>query len=472
MGGDLGEGEGGEGCDYDFSYLPEPVWVKVMEYLPLSDQYHVSVTCRVLYDVFNHPSNWKSARLEVVGGEHNFKLMKSFMADRFRIIVEKFGHYFQHLTVTVQGHLVAMEDSVRNIVTQLSDVCRLEHLVLEVGMLTSDFHLAGLRPVRQDLHNILLLVTKAFRLKKLEVVSWPMFPELFEKADMNVFEAMKANAKLAGLQWLSLFWMKNKQWSQRSPLLPSPTYTRGLVAHFTSLQHLALRSPMLSDELLKELAAPSRCRLLTLRVLLQYSAGADAYDHLPNLLAASWLSLRERSPALEVEFAVMSRISDIVLEAMLMPEVPLTTFRVLKYARCSPALLLTLSERYRPTLRSFLCYSDPTDCGEALVRLAERCTGLDTLVFHGIVHCTALLTITQSRPHWKDFEFDEKCIVMEPKDDEFDEDTVIGRSNDGDLVQVRLVRFHGHQSETEREQQLNALKAEVSGRMDHAWRPL
>ena len=458
-----------ERTDYecDFSYLPEPVWLKVMEFLPLSDRYHVSMTCHALYDIFNHPSNWKSAHLLVLGGMHNYGMSYSFVPDKFRIIVDKFGHFIQRLTICLNGHLVSLKDSAREILERLSQVCRLEHLVLEVGLLTTDYHLDGITPVHEDVRRILMLIATAFRLKRIEILSWPMYPQILSEEEVNIFEVMKKNPKLEDLESLSLFWMKNKHWTERSPLLPSPDVTKSLVSHFRALRHLALRSPMLSDQLLEELASPSRERLQSLQILLMHSSQDR---HSTNISSSPWKALCKRSPKLEVECAVMSRIPDMEMAAMLQPEVPLVTFTILKYARCSQALMDSLRQKFHRTLRSFICYADPTDCGSELLELVKTCSNLDTLVFHGQIHCNTLMSIAKLRNHWKKFEFVEKCIITEAEA-EFDDDSVIGQSADGDLVQLDLVRFHGQQSETERKQMLDSLSAEMSRRFDYGWQP-
>ena len=81
--------------NYDFSLLPETVWVEVLSYLCLHDQYQLSMTCQILYDMFNHPSNWKNAHIYLMGCGHNFGMHSTFMPDKFKHIVNKFGHYFQ-----------------------------------------------------------------------------------------------------------------------------------------------------------------------------------------------------------------------------------------------------------------------------------------------------------------------------------------------------------------------------------------
>ena len=456
-------------CNYDFSYLPQPVWVKVMEFLSLSDRYHVSMTCHQLFDIFNHPANWKSAVMLMAGNDHNFIGMSySFMGNKFKTIVEKFGHCFQRLAVTMIGHLLGLREDVKEIVMHMSKVCRLEHLVLELGMMTSDYHLHGIRPLKDDLQVLLLLVNTAFRLKKVEVVSWPMFPEIFN-SEANVFEAMKKNPKLETLESLSLFWMKDKQWSERFPLLPSPSYTTSFISHFRSLQHLALRSPMLSDELIQELATPSRVNLLSLKVLLSYAAHNRDYA-LPEISSTSWAMLVGKNPQLEVEVAVMTRVPDMEFVSFLKPEVPLSAIRILQYARCSQALVYSLREKFKKSLHSFICYNDPSDCDSYLQQLVEACCSLDVLVFHGQISYSNLLRIAKLREHWKAFEFVEKQIVTESAAD-FDEDAVIDQDDAGDLVLVDMVRFHGRQSEEEREELLESLKAEVSRRMDYRWTP-
>ncbi|KAK7489863.1 hypothetical protein BaRGS_00018885 [Batillaria attramentaria] len=455
----------------DFSYLPETAWVRILEHLPMTDQYHVSITCSRLCHLFSHPALWKSAYLGLIGGEHNFHMSHAFMPNQFKRIVEHFGHLFQRLTIVISGHLVKFEEDTREILANLTKVCRLEHLVLQVGIVTSNFHRRGMRPRQADLLSIVQLVSNAFRLKQLEIISWPMYPEIFDKDDTNVFEVMKKNPKLSNLESLRMFWMKNRHWSELAPLLPSPDYTASLVSHFRALKHLALRSPMLSDELLSELASPSRTKLLSLQILVMYNLHNWAF-RIPTLSSSAWLSLTTASPNLEVEFAIMSRVPDFELAGLLLPEVPVVAVKILKYGRCSPQVMSSLREKYHKSLQSFVCYNDPTDCASQLVDLVKSCKKINSVVFHGQIHSQSVIEIVQQRHHWQEFEFLEKSIVTEREQEVFDEDTVIGRGADGGLVQVGVVRFHGRESEDDRQTGLDYLCKEVSKRMEYSWRPL
>ncbi|KAL8604083.1 hypothetical protein ACOMHN_024908 [Nucella lapillus] len=466
------QGQGADLLQYDFSHLPEPVWVKVFDYLSLPDKYHASTTCHSLYSIFNHPSIWKSAYLRAVGGYHNFSLTYSFLSHKFRIIVDKFGHFFQRLTVCFTGHLVRMQDDFREILIHMSQVCHLEHLVLEVGLLTSDFHLEGFRPLKKDLRSIVMLVASSFRLKKIDIVSWPMFPEVFDNADINVFEVMKQNPKLKHLESLNLFWMKDKQWAERKPLLPPPAYTSSLITSFPSLQHLALRSPMLSDDLFQVLASTSRVRLVSLKILVSYVEQWKSEELCATeVSSSSWAALVRRSPGLSVEVTVMSLIPDLELTNILRPEAPLTALTILRYARCSEALIYSLTEKFKKSLQSFICFSDPRDCDNELVRLVEHCSHLHTLVFHGQIRYKKLMTMVKGRQTWEHFQVVESNIVTESAGEEFDDDTVVGHGAGGDLVLVSLLKFHGQQTEEEREELLTALKVEVSKRIGYTWQP-
>lgn len=454
----------------DFSYLPETALVRILEYLPIKDQYHVSVTCSRLCHMLSHPTLWRSARLNLVGGQHNFRLSRTFMPQQFKRIVERFGHLFQRLTISISGHLIQFEDNTREILSDMAKVCRLEHLVLQVGLVTSDFHRPGLKPNHDDLLEIVQLVSNAFRLREIEILSWPMFTEIFDNENVNVFEVMKNNSKLANLETLKMFWLRDRQWSELAPLLPSPSYTLTLVSHFRALKHLALRSPMLCSDLLVELASSSRTKLLSLQILIIYSAH-DAKFRIPSITSAAWSILRAASPDLEVECAIMSRVPDIELAGLLRPEVPLLAVKFLKYARCSAQLLSSLKDKYHETLQSFICYNDPADCEDQLVEMVTACNKISTVVFHGQIHSTKITELAQLRGHWQEFEFLEKLIVTETQEEGFDEDTVIGRGTNGDLVQVGLVRFHGYESGTQRQLAVEEMCREVSTKVGYNWKP-
>jgi hypothetical protein len=299
-----------------------------------------------------------------------------------------------------------------------------------------------------------------------------MFPKIFNTPDINVFEALKRNDQLKKLTSLSLFGFRGRQWSQRSPLLPSCEYTLELVTHFQHLQHLELRSCMVSQELMMELAESSREKLQTLTILLTFSAHFPT-TKVPEISSSAWSALVARSPTVKIDCVIMSRMPDLELNLFLKPEMPLNALTVLKYGRCSRDLIYSLSQKFKATLRSFICYNDPSDCGSDLVRLATECRFLDTLFFHGHIHINTLTQVVKLRPNWKRLEFVEKLIdTDQEEEEEFDDDVVIGRRLDGDLVQVGLVRFHGDQSQEKREQQMKELCAEVSQRLGYAWKPL
>lgn len=460
--------EMGYNTEPNFAFLPDTAWVKILQNLSLVDQYHLSLTCHRLHGLFYHPSLWQTAELYLVGGLTNFVISETEMPNRFKKIVQNFGHLFRHLTIHLSGHLVTMESNTQEILATMAQVCRLECLVLEVGIMTSDLHRRGFRPFEEGLKEILKLVESAYRLKKLEVVSWPMYPEIMSRLDLNVFEVVKKNTKLDNLESLSLFWMRDKQWSERSPILPDSTYTKALVSHFKSLRHLDLRSPMLSDELLNELASTYRMPLSSLRILIMYSS-QDMRYRIPFLSPSSWKRLKDSSPELEVECTIMSRIPEVELAGLLVPEIPLVAFNVLKFSTCTPQMLQALKEKFHQTLRSFVCYHDPQDCEVMLMDMVAACPHIHSLVFHGQIHSRNITDLIKMHRNWKTFEFVKSQVMTKESEINFDENTVIGRTAAGELVQVDFARFHSEESEEEHEKALEDLSKFVSQRLGYRW---
>lgn len=129
--------------EYDFSTLPDVVWVDVLTRLSIGDRSRVALACRRLNDAFNHPSVWHSVDVNLVGtlplGQSRNRQPRRPTArygvvapDRYVAMIRRFGTYFQDVRLTVRGEVSELQESCREVLEQLA-LCRLESLTLKVG---------------------------------------------------------------------------------------------------------------------------------------------------------------------------------------------------------------------------------------------------------------------------------------------------------------------------------------------------
>ena len=357
----------------DFSALPEIVWVEVMSYLTLRDRYSLSLTCRELHSVFSHPSLWKSVKIFLLGGLNNFGPCTTFMLKTSFKIIERFGSLFRDLTITISGHVTGMDSDSRSLLEYIAANCHLETLTLEAGQMVSRFHIGGTEPDEKDLLAIVALINKAHRLRKISVISWPMYPNLVANPKLNILHAVLSNERLSNLVSLSLFWTK-RDWSELNPLLPSPQYTLRLVKQFPQLVHLALRAAMLDSSIIRELSASNRANIELLQV------HVTSPSQILHTSSQDWARLVRSCPGLKMELVVMSQVRDGELADILNPEAPLTSVVFLKHCSFNSHLLTTLANIYQTTLKQFECYCLVPDIDEPLLHLVTRCRRMEELV--------------------------------------------------------------------------------------------
>ncbi|XP_050417045.1 uncharacterized protein LOC126830668 [Patella vulgata] len=453
----------------DYSQLPDVVWVNIMKYLTLGDRYRLSLTCHHLHGYFSHPSLWNYAYICMVGGNTNFHVCDTLMSEKCTKLIEIFGHLFQNVHIKIRGHFGQLDPESKVLLEGLSENCRLQVLTLEVGLMISSFHLHGNQPVNEDLASILKLVKKAHILKELNITSWPMYPALLSDPDYNIFQVLRKNEKMKNLESLNMFWLKDCDWSERHPILPSPELTTTIILGFRNLKRLSLRSPMLSEELFYELISPGRTRLQLLQIFVTYSVHDPQYQ-MPDIPSRLWVKLKEFHPNIAIECTVMSRITNFDLGILLKPEMPLESLTILRHAKCDGELLIALTEKFNETLKSLNCYCDASKSDRELLNLAKKCRQLCKLVFHGDINLGTIMELADLR-EWSKLIFLEKNIKTENEDsDNEDDDSVIKLDNSGVYQLTSLQRFL-HVDE-ERDIKLEQLKKYVSDKIGFNWAPL
>ena len=458
----------------DFSTLPDVVWVRTFSYLNLRDQNQLASTCHILRDVFRHPSLWSNQTIYIMGQDDNWTRGNCFGASHYLELAKRFGKYFQNLTIIITGHLQALTPEWEHLFTEVGEQCRLESLTLEVGHLTSrPFHLYGFAPKRTAVKALISFVQNAFRMRHIHIRSWPMFQELYEKKDCNIFQAMIANPKMKELESLSVF-MTDKtevEWSERRPILLSTDATLELVSHFKYLTSLALRSPMITKELIEELAEPTRARLKILDIFVHYVSPSKYPGFaIPLIPSSSWTKLLQRCPELKVELTVFLRVSHLDLVNMIKAEVPVSTLTFMKYSGIDPYILNSISTVHNQTFTKFYSYCESSEIDGELTDIVSKCKELSEFVYHGAISISSVIEIARvAGARLKKFVIKEKNIQI-PDENEADDDEVIRRNEDGELVMVEFMKFH--QSEEERHNKLLEMRKQVSHYLGYDWSPL
>ncbi|KAK6173899.1 hypothetical protein SNE40_017273 [Patella caerulea] len=396
----------------DYCQLPAIVWVNIMKHLSLGDRYNLSLTCHRLHGYFRHPSLWSVANIKLIGCSTNFYTsdVNTVMPSKTVKLIKTFGKFFQILHLQLRGHLGRLEKTTKDLLQSITDNCRLQVLTLEVGLMTSNYHLHGNMPGFEEIGCMLKLLEEAYRLKELNIISWPMFPALENYRCGNIFQVLLQNNKIKKLESLNLFWPTDCSWSEREPILPSPEFTKQIISHFRNLKRLSLRSPMISQQLLAELATPGRTKLQLLQLFINYSLHEKQYE-MPLISNEMWKRFKNANPGVVVECRVMSRIGcDGLLEHFLKPEIPLKSLTILKYGKCSKTLLGFISENYSRTFEGLICYCDVVNIDKAVLQLVKSCFKLNQLVVHAGIRLGTIISISQMPRRWAKFSFDDKDI--------------------------------------------------------------
>ena len=457
----------------DFSHLPDVIWVRTFNYLPLADQRNLASTCHALHDVFNHPSLWSSQTIYIIGQEDNWTRGSSFGASHYLQLAKRYGKYFQNLTIIILGHLQQLSPQWERLFTEVGEQCRLESLTLELGRLTSrPFHLYGFAPKRTAVKAIISFVKNAFRMRHVHVRSWPMFQEIYDNPECNIFQAMMSNPKMKDLESLSVFMMDKKEteWSERRPILLSPTATTALVTHFSYLTYLGLRSPMITQELIEELAEPTRTRMKIFGIFVHYLSPQKYPGFgIPSVPSSSWTKLIQRCPELQVELTIFLRVSHLDLANMIKPEVPVTSLTFMKYSGIDPFILNSMYTIHHKTFTKFYSYCDSKEIDNELIEMVTKCKDLNEFVYYGDISVTTVTAIVEAAgARLQKFVVLEKNIQI-PDQVEADDDEVIRMNEAGELVMVEFLKFH--QSEDLRQEQLAEMRKRVSECLGYDWSP-
>ena len=473
-----------------FTCLPEVVLVHVMEYLDLRSRYFLSITCRLFYDLFSHPQLWQTAHISLLThgdrqGRNPFHWkLQAVMHHTMAMIVQKFSHLFQHLSLELLDYIQPFDDDSKNLLQHLNQECRLESLSIKLGPLVSSdkdiSHVSVRRSNYQDLPLVVGLIQNASRMKRLRLASWPFLDNTGDNKD--IFAAMLSNEKLNGLEHLKLFFpeFKNSQWTDRIPKLPSPDLTLKVVSHLKNLTQLSLRSPMLSNNLLLALSSKQRVPLTSLQIVIMYSRDSVLMEgyKVPDISPKAWKSLRQSSPELAVEYFVFNRVPQEQLSLMLQPEVQLSSINIFEFGRCDRDLIAILAERYSRTLNQFVSRCDSPSCDEALLNLVKSCD-LNHLIYYGDISFKTVEKIATSvkdlDQELQSFEFLEKNIkthgLASDLEEDNSDDVVVARDEESNEYYLAALKSW-HTDEVERNKRLDAMSEHVSSCLGFHWRPV
>ena len=480
------EGSSDHMIEISITDLPIEIIVHIYDFLTLVDRHRASLTCRAMFEAFSHPKLWREQNLSLLGNvanyrnKHMYTLLNNNIPEQSRHLIEKFGKYFQHLKISVIGYLGNLEDW-SPVLLELSQQCRLEKLTLQIGKVMTFSDLYGFPPSPKHLKVMLSFIENAFRMKHLDLKSWPIFHQTMQNDDQNIFKALIRNSKIKELEKLDLFLPYNSQmWAERQPILPPPGTVINLIQHFENLQVLGLRSPMLSDELLLELADSLRPGKMKLIYIFVTFSGARPEYKIPTIQPSTWKKLVANNPAVTVECKVMPRVPNLDLGNMLTIECPLSKIEFLEYARIDEELIFSLASKYNRSLCSFKVYCEMNDCDEALLKLVDECKLLDHLIVsnlnassivyncsRGVNYKTVRRLASMRGEEWKMFifnlwniSFEEKSEVADDDDDDSD-DTVIAKNDKGEYYLVGLRKFHSNNLDKESTLQRGAELKEI-----------
>lgn len=463
-------------CDPDFSDLPTMVWVNILSRLDLKTRYRVSVTCPKLNEAFHHPTLWSRVTLNVTGNMTNYGWVKQAVVPaRNTQLVKHFGKYFQNLTIVISGYLDDDFGNWNDLITEVGNKCRLESLKLRVGTATSVFHYEGKRSCSRNLIPLVNFIKNAFRLKKLHIVSWPMYPRNLENIDENIFEAAMLNPKLKELEELSLFCSDASDWTERQPILLQPNDTTNLVNHFCNLRHLALRSPMVDHDLLKALSTRGRQSLQRLHILVNYISEEEAFQ-IPEIPDKIWEEFSLRNVGVQVALTILSKVPLMELSNLLKPACPMHFLTFMAYSSCDGATVQYITDKYKRTLTGFESHRADVELERELVNLVEDSPNLRNLLYFGKISCSNVERLAELRSTaWTNFQVLRSSVYVEDEDnieDRFSEDEVVVKTAEGNYVMVSMLKKQlREQKELNAENRKLEMVSRVSELLGYKWTP-
>jgi len=466
--------------EYDFSTLPDVVWVNVLTRLSVSERSRIASVCRRLNDAFNHPSVWRSVDVILIGTlpEREVRARRPARCwgvvapDRYLAMIRRFGAYFQDVRLTVRGEICELQESCREVLEQLAS-CRLESLTLKVGEGT----VQRKKPSPAAVSALLALIQQAQRLRLLDVRSWPVSDT--DPSSCDIISCMRDNDKLRRLERLSLFCRDPSEdsWVSLTTCLPASDCVVRLVGQLSALTSLFIHSTLLTKNLIDVLCQPKRAPLSRLGVMVVYGRGSTVgYDaKFPRIQDSTWKKLHESNPAVGVELTCCNTIPTYELMSLLSAEVPVTSVAFMKYSNYKSDVLTCLAANYHRTLAKFADYGDTaSDKDTELSSMVSRCPCLCSLVYHGAVRPSTVLDMAAARcSSWSRFELNVKWTLEQDHDDD---DVLCLQSGTGNYaIAAHLPGSMFYHDDTS-DQQLAALHQslceQVSECIGYKWRPL
>ena len=392
--------------EYDFSSLPDVVWVDVLTRLSLSDRARTALSCQRLNDVFNHPSVWRSVDVVLIGtlpfsgnGRSRYGRPTQppgvIAPDRYVAMIRRFGAYFQVVRLTVRGEVCELHETCREVLEQLAS-CRLERLTLKVGEGT----VQRKKPTPAAADALLALIKQAQRLRSLDIRSWPLSDTDLTSCD--IIASMRDNERLRRLERLSLFCRDPSEdsWVPLTTRLPTSSSIVDLLRQLSALTSLCLHSTLLTTKLIEVLCQPRRAPLSRLGIMVVYRrSSVVGYDaKFPQIQDSTWMKLRESNPDMGVELTFCNTIPSYELMSLLSAELPVTSVAFMKYSGYKPDVLTCLEANYHRTLVKFADYGDTESGNDAeLSSMVTRSTRLCRLIYHGAVRPSTVLELAAVR---------------------------------------------------------------------------
>lgn len=188
--------------------------------------------------------------------------------------------------------------------------------------------------------------------------------------------------------------------------MPQPVDVVRLVGRFSFLHTLCLRASMLSEQLILELAKPSRPQpLRRLGILLTYKQPqpmGQALDvaplsppppSIPRISARAWTALKTQAPEVYVDVTIVTKVPFHELSDFLKAEMPLVSLNFMRYGRVDWVTLQSVTDKFSATLRRFTAYAnEQRRLDTELLQLVDSCTKLDYLVY---TDCLLVDTVRQ-----------------------------------------------------------------------------
>lgn len=169
-----------------YGYLPETLWLRIMEMLDLYDRFQMTQTCMLFRRLFFHPQLWR--RVDLVcsvgalppttaasGGEREEAPV--CMRPSHKRIAAEFGHLFQHVNLHFADSRRHLEPETQQVLTRLADTWTLRGLQLSTSfeeLAVIGGPLGANRYARSGRKVAVEIVRKAKALRHLDLSEWPI----------------------------------------------------------------------------------------------------------------------------------------------------------------------------------------------------------------------------------------------------------------------------------------------------------